>query len=108
MTEKEKEALEESIFHWWENLFLAYFDLLKLNDINGSKCALCKLVRDRVYPCSKCIIYKKTGGSHCGLTPYFDVQDLVYNEDQNIEVIKKESLILSIIKEIDFLEGLRE
>jgi len=98
MTPETKEALEESIKHWEENLERYR---IGWSIITGPKeCALCRKfnLSDTIYPCVKCPIFNKTGLPFCKETPYD-----IFARSSRSDWKEKH-----IIAEIDFLKSLRE
>lgn len=95
-------ALSESIAHWKR---LVTGNRRKGECIGPERCALCKQYRlVDPEPCQKCPVKLKTGKPHCIGTPYDEVDDLV----EDISSFDTPEFKEAAIKELMFLEGLRE
>ena len=117
-----KEALDNSILHWQDNLERVGFYFLPR--ISGEDCDLCKLFA-RLYSlksCEGCPVYEKTGAIACEKTPYTKVRILVksmqddekwkisHNKEERGEIsdYKWNDLREAVQEELDFLKGLKD
>ncbi len=96
-----RKAIEQSIIHWKENLDLVLHNgRLRHQDIGSQSCPLCQLKSQLNYSsCIFCPVYKATGESGCKETPWDDISDHIYDNDE---------LPVYIQKEIEFLFSLLE
>lgn len=118
MIKNEKQALEKSIIHWWQNWFILYMlynskkdiiiedqnDLYTLEDFGysckPSMCALCIYHKQK---CQKCIIGKKSTSNKCINTPYY------YTPYDNLHLRNlKQTDVKACLDEYKFLCNLME
>ena len=109
-----REALEDSIKHWEENVAAQFPSQAH---VWADHCALCNLFNDRIWRTGEeedcvhetygpCPVYARTGEDQCGGSPWEKAQ--LSQGKWNIGVIPKEQWQEAAQAELDFLRSLRE
>ena len=104
-------ALQESIFHWEENLHRVR--RMDTPRIFGEFCACCAAFR--LAECHHCPIKRKVGVPECGGTPwnsvreaYYDTTRLGYNSSEALKEKRWKKLERAVQRELDFLIEVQE
>lgn len=114
MDKETKQALEDSITHWKDNLALAEVGRFHSIFIYAEDCALCMLYyyehNNKWTWCAGCPVSTKVNEPGCEKTPWANVNHFLNEtkEQESPDEELKENLIQAIKKEIEFLESLRE
>ena len=103
LTRKQRDALQESIWHWYENLSLALGDMPNHAVMNSQSCRLCDLYYENA--CIDCPVRIRTRKRYCDGTPFYSAWDAGWGADKYPIAIAVNQ-VETIIAEIHFLESL--
>ena len=98
LDKKQLDALQQTIWHWYENLYLALAGMERDVDASGTACKLCHVYFPRL--CLGCLVRMAVGG--CRYSPWRRVWRLLHKKP----VATKRSIVDAICAQIHFLESL--
>lgn len=105
MKKKTREALDESILHWEDNLRRAKAGTLTKTDILGMNCSLCQRFAQGGYRCERrgepCPVFAATDVKDCQGSPWVRVRGVLPSADNT-------RIIQTVEMELIFLKHLRE